>query len=708
MVLAQIRDYLHERLAHLRRDWKIFQTNAEDPRSTLTVHNDSDLDRIERSFKFAFSDEQTNLRYQSESATIENILRDKAEHQGFPAEFYLPRDLSYLPDNRKPPTGIIPLPYQYKQGQIVTATPEIPETGFQVDPRIQRIIRSKYPHYQKFLDKYVRPLGTTDATVKDFFKPQLPSVPISTERKELILDIIVKKFAVTPYLPIHFVDSLFDKAPLHTGTGYHQRRSFTLNAHAVFSHPKEYENKPTSKGYYTNAFLEYARTAIHYIKMTGLPFTRAPSDTLAALRTWILERPTTLYTRNHISDRDGNLKQRPVYAVDDLFIRLESMVTFPAHVLARKLECCIMYGYETIRGSNARLDQIARSFKSFFTIDWSGFDQRVPRVISDIFWTDFLERIIVCSNGYAPTYDYPSYPDLTPEKMFSRLSNILHFLHTWYNNMVFITADGYAYARTCAGVPSGLLNTQYLDSFANLFILIDGMLEFGFTVDEISKVLFFVMGDDNSGFTDWTLSRMEKFIDFLADYALRRYGMVLSPTKSSRTTNRGHIETLSYQCNYGMPIRPLGKLVAQLCYPERGPRSKYTSARAIGLAYAACGMNDEFHDLCRDIYYEFLDDAVNPEDPDVIHHIQEYLPGFMRIDETIQQQINLTTFPSFWTVRQHVERWQGPLSFYPKWDRAHFVNDPDVIPPSSETMSEYRNRLQIPRPEVPDIWSQLV
>jgi hypothetical protein len=707
MAFSNLRDYFSERLEHLRRDWRIFQQTGEDPRATQQVHDDTDLDRLESNFKHHFSDKETQDRYQAETASIANILAEKSAQQDFPAEYYLPRMPGEWPDNRIPPSGIRPLPFRFKKTQVVTATPEVPETGFHVDARIMRILKTSFPDYLRFVEKYVRPLGTTDATVKDFFKPQTPSDPVPADRRDRIMDHIIKKLAITPYLPIHFVDTMWDKTPLHTGTGYHNRRSYVLNAHAIFSHPTEYEKRPTSKGYYINAFLESARQLVHWIKQTGMPFRSSPSNPLDALRKFFLERPTTLYTRNHISDRDGNLKQRPVYAVDDLFIRLESMLTFPAHVLARKIDCCIMYGYETIRGGNAQIDRIARAYQSYFTIDWSGFDQRLPRVITDLFWTHFLERIVVVSNGYAPTFDYPAYPDLTPEKMFQRISNILHFLHTWFNNMVYITADGFAYARKYAGVPSGLLNTQYLDSFGNLFLIIDGMIEYGCSDAEIDEMFLLIMGDDNSGFLHWSLSRLTEFISFFEQYALERYGMVLSKTKSILTQVRGQIETLSYQCNYGMPVRPLGKLVAQLCYPERGPRPKYTSARAIGMAYAACGMDVRFHNLCRDIYYEFLDDSADTKEPHFYQHVQNHLPGFMRIDESIPQQINLTEFPSIYQVRRHVERWQGPLSFYPKWDRAHFVNDPWVIPPSSETMSEFRNRNSIPRPEVPDLWSDM-
>jgi len=268
-------------------------------------------------------------------------------------------------------------------------------------------------------------------------------------------------------------------------------------------------------------------------------------------------------------------------------------------------------------------------------------------------------------------------------------------------------SDVYSYARTTAGVPSGLLNTQFLDSFANLYLMIDGLCEFGCSNSEILEILFFIMGDDNSAFTLWSIGKLESFLSFFELYALSRYGMVLSKTKSVITTIRGKIETLSYQCNYGHPVRPLGKLVAHLCYPERGPRPKYTSARAVGMAYAACGMDKTFHDFCRDVYYEFLDDSASPEDPMFVHHVQNYLPGILRTDETFASQVNLAKFPTFLEVRAHISKWQGPLSYYPKWDRAHFVNDPDIIPPSAQTMAQYRLENSIPRRPIPTLWYNL-
>lgn len=109
----------------------------------------------------------------------------------------------------------------------------------------------------------------------------------------------------------------------------------------------------------------------------------------------INQYPTIMYTRNHISKRTGPLKQRPVYAVDDLFLTIETMLTFPLLVQARHHDSCIMYGLEAIRKSNVYLDLIVQKYKSFFTIDWSSFDQTVPRCITgSTFRTSFQHSIL--------------------------------------------------------------------------------------------------------------------------------------------------------------------------------------------------------------------------------------------------------------------------------------------------------------------------
>jgi hypothetical protein len=717
MVFNNIRNYLSERLARVKREWQIFQQTGRDPAATEQRIQDSDTRRMYQTVYHSSQDPDVYKTYQSEYMQFVSALKIQNDLRDQPFELRRPISPSdVIPENRLPLPGLKIVPFIYHSGHIIhenpaTSRPLQPDEetdaaesylpgdidfGNPVDLMIQQLLDQKYIHYREFASRYCRPAGTTNGTFRDFNKSQSASAPPTRERKEHVLQHVFRLLDATPFLPLHFVDTQFAKLPLVTGTGYHNRFSFKQKAHARYSHPTEYAQRPTSKGYFYNATYENARTLIHKIKETGMPFNLAfaPEDEtsdehirslIAEHESFFLDYPTLLFTRNHISDRDGTLKVRPVYAVDDLFLIIETMLTFPLLVQARKPSCCIMYGLETIRGANCYLDQLAKLFATFFTIDWSGYDQRLPRVITDIYYTDFLRRLIVISHGYTPTYEYPTYPDLNEHSFYKRMDNLLHFLHLWYNNMAFLSVDGYAYWRLFAGVPSGLYNTQYLDSFANLFLIIDGMIEFGFDDDMIKSFTFFVLGDDNSAFTHLPLDKLDAFINFLESYALSRYNMVLSRTKSLITTLRNKIETLGYRCNFGQPRRDIGKLVAQLIYPEHGLKPHTMSFRAIGLAYAASGQDPEFHQFCYDIFCIFL--PFQKPDERTLLQLQRFITKDAETD--LPFKIEHLQFPTIEAVRKLHLSYLGPLKFEPKWNYAHFINDPDVIPPSAKTMHDY-------------------
>jgi hypothetical protein len=475
-----------------------------------------------------------------------------------------------------------------------------------------------------------------------------------------------------------------------------------MRALARYTRPDEYAHRPSSKGYFFNAQHILNRTVIHNIKTYGTPFPLEkdlPQETiLYRINAFINEHPTILFTRNHISQRDGTLKVRPVYAVDDLFLTLESMLTFPLMTEMRKPTSCLMYGLETIRGSNVYLDRLAQSgrFLSFFTIDWSGFDQHLPFTIIKTFYHTFLPMLLVINAGYQPTHDYPN-TDMPESDMAQRLINLLTFLYLWFTNMTFLSADGYAFRRLLAGVCSGLFNTQLLDSYGNIFLLIDGMIEYGFTDAVISSIILFVLGDDNSGFTYLSISELEEFILWFEAYSKRRWNMTLSKSKSVITVLRHKIETLGYTCNFGKPTRDIGKLVAQLCYPEHEIKYKTMSARAIGMAYASCGQDVTFHDFCRDVYFTFLPYSEITQDN--IVQMQNYLPSYFKMFDDLTLIINFTEFPTLLSIQRLVSRYHGPLQYAPKWNFNHFINAPDVVPPSSKTLFEYMNENDLSFPD---------
>jgi len=701
MLFDQVRNLLSELRNTITTEWKLFQKFDAPVPDPDSEHPDVDLRRLlQDTTRDRHLDESLTDEYKAHYADTRYGFEESDHMKGEPYEFYAPADPASFPDNRQPAPGITVLPYKYHKERTVTATPDTPETGFEMHPLLSYLITTKYPEYRNIATKYARPLGTTDATFADFNKEQKEFPPIPTATAIHIISIVTFLLNACPFLPLHWIDTYHAKMPLHTGTSYFYRHSYEMRTHAAFSHSTEYAGKQTSKGYYFNAFATWSRTVTHRIKQYGLPFTPtnlSPEQIKQHLRSFFLEHPTMLFTRNHISRRDGILKQRPVYAMDTLFLHLECMITFPLHVMARSMKSSIMYSIETIRGGCQYIDSLAMKFRSYLCIDWSSFDQRMPWIIVELFFTIFLPSLLIISHGYAPTAEYPTYPGLTSEKMFTRIFNIICFLRTWYFNCVFLSADGYAYVRRFAGIASGMLNTQYLDSFCNLFLLIHALLHFGCTTDEIFDIVYFVMGDDNVLLTNWPYPRLCSFLSFLESHALNRFGMTLSLQKSIVTRLRDRIEMLGYRTAYGYAQRDTDKLIAQLCFPEHGAVDKFMSSRAIGIAYASAGNDRHLYHFCRDVYLTFLPYAV-PADKLESHRIAKFLPGMFKMLDDITEFVNPDEFPSIEEIRSRYRHWQGELDQDRKWSKAHFLAQPDYAPHSFQTMRSYMldNNIEFP------------
>jgi hypothetical protein len=702
MVFTTIRNYFNEFKNTKLAESKFFQRFGTTAPQVLHEHLDTDLRRLQASYHDKHHEKEITANYLDHIGQTHEGFEISDRMKGEPFEFYRDCTPDEIPPSRHSAPGIRTLPVRLHTQQVVIATSDVPETGFQLHPLLKYLIISKYPTYMQAVIKYCRPLGTTDATFNDFNREQTeyPSVPIDTTHR--IVNLVCRFINATPFLPLHYVDTFFCKMPLSTGTSYFYRHSYDQRTHAAFSHPEEYQSKQTSKGYFYNSFTEWARTIVHRIKEFQLPFSPenlSPLETTLRLRRFFIEHCTLLFTRNHISDRDGTLKQRPVYAMDTLFLHLEAMVTFPLHILARSTKSSLMYSLETIRGGCSYMDVRARAFTSYLCIDWSSFDQRMPWIIVDTFFTVFLPALLVINHGYQPTAEYPIYPDLTADKLFSRLYNIICFLRTWYFNCVFATADGYAYVRLFAGIASGMLNTQYLDSYCNLFLIIHALIHFGCSDQEILELVIFVMGDDNVVLSIWTPDRLHSFMLFFEQHALSRFGMVLSTKKSIFTTLRTKIEMLGYRCNGGNPRRPLDKLIAQLCYPEHGPVDKYMSSRAVGMAWAAAGQDADFHSFCYDVYrtFEPYHDVNYKQD---ISKILKHLPGVFKMLDNPEEFVNVERFPSIMEVRNRYEHWQGELDPFKKWSPSHFMTPPGIVPPDSVTMTEYMLEHSLVFPDV--------
>lgn len=586
------------------------------------------------------------------------------------------------PKNRIPAPGIIHLPFQYHTGRTTTAV-NVSDEGYTCNPIIEDIIKKRHIRFIHVLSNYRRPLGTTDAIFADFNRPQVQTYPPEPERAELVLSLVQHHLQAKRYRPIAFKDIIYSHMPLNTGTGYFYRHSFKAKSNAKYTHPEAYAESPTSKGYYVNFHYMYARQVVHDIKQTGMPFPlkEEPKNNASyykdlgrRLNLFFMKHPTMLFMRNHISKK-GELKTRPVYGVDDIFLHMEAMLTLPLLVQGRKMDCAIMHSLETLRGGNHKIDAMAKKYQTYATLDFSSFDQTTPWPIVDLYYSEFLPSLIIINKGFQPTFIKPV-RKTSVSKRFWTMSNILNFVHTWYRNMVFVNADGHAYKRTFAGVPSGLLNTQQLDSFINLFVIIDSMIAYGITPAEIQEMKILIMGDDNTFFTHRTLPELTRLVKFISTYTAARWNMIIKPEKSNITDRRDYIEVLSYRCNFGFPAKDIEKLCAQLCYPEHGFKEKFASYRALGIAFASCGRDREFYDLCKDVYTYFYKYA-EVITPQLKNKMAKYLPGIFKTLDDPTFFLEWKSFPSIEDIQEETRVWKGELPFHPKWDSTHFIHTPN-------------------------------
>jgi hypothetical protein len=610
-------------------------------------------------------------------------------------------DYTNLRKDRLPAKGITLLPFKFHKQKVDTAQTEEEKLGEDVHPLIYNLVIKKYPQFKNVIYEYCRPMATSNAVFEDFNREQISSPPSTKERLDDILELINYYLNPTPYRPVHYNDYIYCRQPLVTGTGYYNKRSFDAKSHAKYSHPELYKDYPLSKGFFINYTFLAGRPIIHNIKHTGTPFKvlHYPKNEKAwqyigrELSQFFLSRPTSLYVRVHISKRDAELKIRPVYGVDDIFLIIETMLTFPLLVQARDQNCAIMHSLETLRGSNWEIDKQAQGYNSFFTLDYSRYDQSIPFSISDTYFTEFLPRLIIVNKDYQETYaTQPGSVQPDVSSRYIKMKNLLGFYHTWFRNMTFLTPEGYAYKRQHAGIASGMLNTQQLDSYCNLYLICDALLEYGLSKDQIKQIKMFVLGDDNVGFTYYNIYELQKIFEFVIPYLKDRWNMIIKPEKCVFTDNRQNISTLSYECSFGHPKKDINKLCAHLFYPEHGTKIKYMASRAVGMAYAACGISKNFHNLCEDVYNLFLEYAEQPNINE-IDRKGKFLPGVFHALEDKDKFTDITHFPTIEEVLDQVIKWHGPLDFKNKWNTEHFVNPPNHQEEDIITMFDYAQQI---------------
>nr|BCD56390.1 putative RNA-dependent RNA polymerase [Lichen partiti-like RNA virus sp.] len=378
----------------------------------------------------------------------------------------------------------------------------------------------------------------------------------------------------------------------------------------------------------------------------------------------------TAHARAHLVKEDDPDKIRMVFGVPKLLLQAEMMFLWPIfnHLLNLEEHSPMLWGFETFKGGWYKLRNFFSKhhplMKTILSLDWRQFDKRARfEVIDDIHdmwhsWFDF-------EHGYWPTYQYPN-TETDPK----RIEN----LWQWMCNAIKHTPDklpnGNMYQRQHAGIASGFLQTQLLDSCYNMVMVLTVLSRMGFDID---KIAIKVQGDDSLVSLLTTIPSIvhQPFLDTFAQYAEEYFGAILHTKKSKVHSSFEDVHVLGFKNRNGHPYRDPEELLASLLYPERATDLTRLMARAIGIAYANCGTNKSVYAVCEDIFQYLESEGFTPNPtglPDMIK--------YMYIDRDIPSQLQLVNqFPSFFDTFKDLTNtdFRNESQKERFWPKEHFI-----------------------------------
>ncbi|UZA97452.1 RNA-dependent RNA polymerase [Polygonatum partitivirus 1] len=452
---------------------------------------------------------------------------------------------------------------------------------------------------------------------------------IKDEHYESALSEMNRRFSPKSKLkPVHYADLRLYPWRLSTNVGapYNISEKWIQHINAKFNSGLIDNNRMSKHNLY-NEFFVNNRYLFHRIK-DGHTTDGYDND----LKYW-----NTAFARLHLVHRDDPDKVRLVFGAPTLLLQAEMAFIWPIQVslLNRGIHSSpMLWGYETITGGWNRLNTWFTHhhprLTTYFAFDWSRFDQQARHtVIDDIHevwrtWFDF-------SSGYCPT---TIYPETNPEP--ERLENLWQWMCSAVKKTPLLLPNGDLVEFRHSGIFSGFLQTQILDSCYNMVMIFTVLSRMGY---DLSKIALKVEGDDSIGGILNTIPPYlyQSFLETFASYAKDYFGSTLNEKKSEISHTLEGMTVLKYRNHGCVPIRRWDELLAMLYHPERSQALPNLMARAVGIAYANCGMSTKVYRICEDIfnYLRALDISPNPKGlPGIFQFDEFFRPSAIPDDET--------------------------------------------------------------------------
>jgi len=355
---------------------------------------------------------------------------------------------------------------------------------------------------------------------------------------------------------------------------------------------------------------QYNRLLVHQIKEGLPPFWK---DGTPVPYYW-----NTLHARAHVVSATEPDKIRAVFGATKLLLMVENMFiwTLQASYLNNLDLGRLLWGREIIRGGWRRLFSEVHQHgtpQTFISIDWSQFDKRLLfELIDEVhqMWRAYFDF-----SKYEPTSFYPNATPRDPR----RIERLWKWMCYSIKFTPILLPNGDLYQWNYSGFGSGYQQTQLMDSFANMIMILTCLSALGV---DINNPTFWirVQGDDSLiAFYEYMFRLYgPHFLDKLAESAMFYFNAKLSTKKSEISSRLNGVSVLSYFNSFGLPYRTDEDLLRHLFFPEQNRDFPRLAGAAVGLAYAACGCSKQFHDLCEYIYNKLVNEkGYEPNDESV-------------------------------------------------------------------------------------------
>jgi len=353
------------------------------------------------------------------------------------------------------------------------------------------------------------------------------------------------------------------------------------------------DDTPSFHNLYNEIFV-HNRALVHEIKYGSRNFWT--SDGVPKPYYW-----NTLHARSHIVASDEPDKIRAVFGSTKLLLQVENCFVWQLQrCYLNNEEGRLLWGREIMKGGWKKLMREIESNgtpNTVLTLDWSQFDKRLLhvliRIVHDI-WRTYFDFTL-----YQPTSFYP----------FAKPKDPLHIERLWkwmtysITHTPILLPDGRLYAWTYNGFGSGYQQTQLMDSFVNMIMILTCLSSLGINVKS-ERFWIRVQGDDSLvTFFERVYDLFgPNFLVMLEHSALFYFNAKISIKKSKIGNRLNGMTVLGYFNHNGIPFRTDEDLLRHLFFPERDQDWTRLAASAMGLAMASCGCSTRFYNVCYDIW----------------------------------------------------------------------------------------------------------